>query len=81
MINKIPVTLLVKMNQVAGFRFITRAGTKGIVNLGKLVPVVGGVIGGTIDTATTLRIGKIAKKTFTPYGLDLGEGNYIDIDN
>lgn len=79
MINKIPGTVLTKINQAVGFRFITKAGSKGIVNLGKMVPVAGGLIGGTIDTAATLRIGKMAKRTFTEYGIDIGEGQIIDI--
>lgn len=37
-IKKIPGKILTKINQKVGFRFITKFGTKGIVNLGKMVP-------------------------------------------
>lgn len=35
-----------------------------VVNLGKVVPLVGGVIGGTVDGIGTNIIGKTAKKAF-----------------
>lgn len=41
LIKKIPGKVLTKINQKVGFRFITKFGTKGIVNLGKLLPGVG----------------------------------------
>lgn len=49
MVKKIPGEVLAKINQRVGFRFITKFGTKGIINLGKAVPAVGGVIGGGFD--------------------------------
>lgn len=38
-IKKIPGKVLTKINQKVGFRFITKFGTKGIVNLGKMIHV------------------------------------------
>ena len=52
-IKKIPGKALTKINQKVGFRFITKFGEKGIINLGKLVPGVGAIIGGGIDYAET----------------------------
>lgn len=52
-IKKIPGKALTKINQKVGFRFITKFGEKGIINLGKLVPGVGAIIGGSIDYAET----------------------------
>ena len=46
LIKKIPGKVLTKINQKLGFRFVTKFGTKGVVNLGKLIPGVGEVIGG-----------------------------------
>lgn len=63
-VNKIPGRVLIKINQAMGFRFITKAGTKGIINLGKVVPVVGAGIGATFDYTTTWTIAKRAKKIF-----------------
>lgn len=64
MIKKIPAKILTKINQRVGFRFLTKFGTKGLVNLGKLVPGVGAVIGGGLDFAETKIISKRAYKWF-----------------
>lgn len=52
------------INQKVGFRLLTKFGEKGAVNLGKAIPLVGGIIGGTFDTVTTNTIGNIARNTF-----------------
>ena len=64
LVKRLPGKVLTKINQKVGFRFITKFGTKGLVNLGKLVPVVGGVIGGTLDFAETKVIANRAIKWF-----------------
>lgn len=53
MIKKIPGSVLTKINQKVGFRFITKFGTKGVINLGKAVPIVGGIIGAGLDVTST----------------------------
>jgi uncharacterized tellurite resistance protein B-like protein len=64
-INKsITGPVLTKINQAVGFRLITKFGTKGALNLGKMVPVLGGVIGGSFDGVATGVIGKKAKEIF-----------------
>ncbi|MEG1943122.1 MAG: EcsC family protein, partial [Angelakisella sp.] len=62
--NKIPGKVLIKINQTVGFRFITKAGTKGIVNIGNLIPGVGAVIGGGFDLVETKIIADRAYKWF-----------------
>ncbi|WP_036095730.1 EcsC family protein [Leptotrichia trevisanii] len=64
-VKKIPVAVLVKINQQVGFRLVTKFGQKGLVNIGKMMPFVGGLIGGAFDTGMTLTIGNIAKKVFS----------------
>jgi hypothetical protein len=51
-------------------RFITKFGTKGVINLGKMVPIVGGVIGGTFDYAGTKIIASKAKDIFLYGNID-----------
>lgn len=63
-INKISGEALKAINRRVGFKLFTKFGEKGVINLGKAVPLVGGVIGGTIDTIGTNVIGKTAKKVF-----------------
>jgi len=64
MVEKIPGKALTAINQKVGFRFVTKFGETGIVNLGKVVPVLGGIIGGGIDIASTRVIGYNAYKIF-----------------
>lgn len=63
-INKIPGRVLVSINQKVGFRLVTRFGTKGVVNLVKLVPVAGGVVGGAMDMTSTKVIAMNAYQIF-----------------
>lgn len=43
---------------------MTKFGTKGVVNLVKLVPIAGGVIGGAIDIGSTKMIAQNAFNVF-----------------
>lgn len=70
LIKKIPGAVLTKINQKVGFRFVTKFGTKGIVNLGKAVPFVGGIVGGGLDFAGTK---VIAIKSYNTFILDIIE--------
>lgn len=74
LIKKIPGKVLTKINQKVGFRFITKFGTKGIVNMGKLIPGVGAVVGGGLDLVETKTIGDRAYKWFL-------EENFVSDNN
>ncbi|NJD36859.1 MAG: EcsC family protein [Geobacter sp.] len=63
-INKISSVTITKINQTVGFRLVTKFGQTGAINLGKAVPFLGGVIGGTVDAVATRTIGKVAINTF-----------------
>jgi len=52
------------INSAVFKRFITKSGSKGIINLTKWIPVIGGIVSGAFDFAETRSIAKIAKKTF-----------------
>lgn len=54
------------INQRVGFRLFTKFGEKGIVNFGKAIPIIGGIIGGLFDTISTNTIGNVARDTFLP---------------
>lgn len=62
--KKVTGEMLKKINKAVGFRLITREGSKGVINLWKIIPFVGGVFGGSFDAATTKVIGAAAKKMF-----------------
>lgn len=64
LVKKIPGEVIKNINHKVGFRLLTKFGEKGVINLGKCIPLVGGVIGGTVDAIGTRTIGKTAKKVF-----------------
>jgi len=64
LLKKLPGSVLTKINQKVGFRLLTKFGEKGAINLFKLVPVVGGLIGAGFDFAGTKVIANKAHKTF-----------------
>ena len=80
LIKKIPGTVMVKINQKVGFRFITKFGEKGILNLGKMIPAVGAVIGGGIDFVETKAIANRSMKWFFGHDFcgDENDENVID---
>ena len=81
LIKKIPGKVLTKINQKVGMRFITKFGTKGVINLGKMVPGVGAVIGGSLDFIETKVIANRAYKWFieNDFSLENNEETTDDI--
>lgn len=63
-IKSISGKTITAINQKVGFRLVTKFGEKGVINLGKAVPLVGGLIGGSFDSITTNTIGNVARETF-----------------
>ncbi len=64
--KKIPGRVLIEINKKIGFRLLTKAGERGVINLIKVVPLIGGAIGGGVDAAACQTVGEIAKKVFRP---------------
>ncbi len=63
-VGAIPGKVLIEINKKVGFRLITKAGEKGIINLTKTVPILGGMVGGTVDGLACAGVGKTAKGIF-----------------
>ncbi|AMN31976.1 EcsC family protein [Clostridium perfringens] len=64
LIKRMPFEIIKQINKKVGFRLLTKFGEKGVINLGKCVPILGGVIGGSVDAVGTVVIGKTAKDVF-----------------
>ncbi|WP_278549390.1 EcsC family protein [Paraclostridium bifermentans] len=64
LVQKIPGKVLIKINQKVGFRLVTKGGSKGIINLGKMVPFIGAPIGGGFNFVETSGIAEAAKIVF-----------------
>lgn len=65
-VKSIPGKTLQEINKRVGFKLFTKFGEKGIINLSKVVPILGGLIGGSFDAYTTNSVGNVARDTFTP---------------
>ncbi|HKT63591.1 EcsC family protein [Burkholderia sp. 22313] len=63
-IKSISRTTIVNINKAIGFRLVTKFGTSGVINLGKAVPILGGIVGATFDSVTTNLVGNVARDTF-----------------
>ena len=63
-IKKIPGTVLTKINQKVSFRLVTKFGEKGAINLVKVIPFAGGIVGASVNAVSTNTIGNFARKTF-----------------
>lgn len=79
-IEKIPGKALVRINQKIGFRFITKFGEKGIINLGKFIPFVGALINGGFDFTETQLIANRALKMFFEGDYSAGDKDTIKDD-
>ena len=66
LIAQIPGRMLIEINKKVGMRLLTKAGEKGIINLSKLVPIIGAPISGGFDAAMCRTVGKVAKAAFRP---------------
>lgn len=72
LIDKIPGKVLIAINQKVGFRMLTKFGETGAINIGKVIPVVGGVIGGGFDFIDTKFIGNRAYNQFIKGNFEYG---------
>lgn len=85
LVKKIPGKSLQAINKKVGFRLFTKLGKTGVINIGKMLPVVGGVIGGGFDFVETKVIAKRAylmfiEGDFTAAGREEVEPEMIDAE-
>ena len=66
MVMRVSDQMLARINRAVGFRLVGKASAAGLVNLSRLVPLVGGVVGGGFDAALTRAIAGAAKHVFHP---------------
>lgn len=63
-IGRISSSTINTINQAIGFRLLTKFGQTGAINLSKLIPVAGGVVGAGFDSMATLAVGHFAREAF-----------------
>ena len=56
-----------ELNRRVGYQLVSKAGEKGVINLTKLVPLVGGpILGAAVDGVSCKTIAGYAMRTFPP---------------
>jgi hypothetical protein len=63
-LKRLPGCTLIEINKKVGFRLFTKCGTKGVINLGRWAPVVGGAVGAGVNAAGMRTAGRYAKRNF-----------------
>lgn len=66
LIKQVPGKVLIEINKKVGFRLLTKAGQTGVINLMKMVPLIGGVVSGAFDAVLIDTCGQTAKRVFAP---------------
>lgn len=75
LIKKIPGEALREVNQKVGFRLLTKRGETGVINLAKLLPGVGAVVGGGVNLVETKIIAKRSYKWFFKHDFSVDSKN------
>ena len=65
-LKRLPGKILIDINKKVGFRLLTKFGERGVINAGRAIPVLGGLIGGGVDAAWTKAVGNQARNIFIP---------------
>lgn len=65
-VRNIPGSVIRAINTNLGICLVTKFGQTGLINLGRAVPLAGGLVGGSFDAASTYAVGKAAKTMFLP---------------
>ena len=63
-VSKLPGKITATINRRLGYRLFTKFGTRTSVSVGKLVPVVGGIVSGSLDFVETRLIAERAYNMF-----------------
>lgn len=79
-LNKLPGKVLTKINQKVGMRLLTKFGTKGIINIVKLVPLAGGLVGAGVDVLSTHQVAAVAIHRFLDRNMETDIVTALDLE-
>lgn len=63
-VTKLPTKITAAINKRVGYRLFTKFGSRSAVSLGKAVPIVGGIVSGSLDFVETRMIAERAYNMF-----------------
>jgi hypothetical protein len=75
-VKKMPLAAIRAINKAVGFRLLTKFGRTGLVNLSKIAPLAGGLVGALVDGAAALGSGRAAR---TLLQREEGAGEIFDV--
>lgn len=79
LVEKIPGKTLTAINKKVGFRMLTKFGETGVINIGKMIPVVGAIIGGGFDLVETKIVADRSIKQFFDGNFEIKEDSKVDV--
>ena len=65
-LRRLPGRTFIEINKKVGFRLLSKFGEQGVINAGRAVPLLGGLVGGGVDAAWTKAMGNRARDIFIP---------------
>jgi hypothetical protein len=65
-VDQIPGRLLVEVNKRIGARLLAKVGSRVVLKFPRAVPIVGGVVGGSLDAVVCRMTGRTARSLFRP---------------
>jgi uncharacterized protein (DUF697 family) len=65
-VDEIPGRALVEINKRIGAKLLTKVGQRVVLRFPRAVPVLGGVVGGSLDAVVCRMVGRTAKTLFRP---------------
>ena len=77
LIAQVPAKVLVELNKQIGLQLLAKAGAAGLAGLAKFIPLVGGVVGGSVDQLFCRQVGHAAKAIFLEEKLPEGDGEKV----
>jgi len=65
-VDQIPGRALVELNKRIGARLLARVGKRAVLRFPRAVPVLGGIVGGSLDAMVCRMVGRTSKSLFRP---------------
>ena len=78
-VEQIPGRALVEINKRIAARLLARVGQRVVLRFPRAVPVLGGVVGGTMDAVVCRMVGKTAKSLFRPPSGAVIDGEVVSV--
>ena len=79
MMKQVPGRALVEVNKRIGRQLLTNAVSRSISRFPRLIPVVGGAVGGAFDAVVCRMVGRAAKSLFRPPSGEVLNGEIVAV--